>query len=279
VKIALTGATGFVGRHVVAELESRGLQATLLTRASPPHAIASRHTIVRLDLLDVPQDAYEAAGRPHVLMHLAWGGLPAYRSRHHYEQELPAHYRFLKAMLAAGLPSLVVTGTCFEYGMRSGPLVEDMETRPANPYAYAKDGLRRQLEFLKTETPFAMTWARLFYMHGEGQSPTSLLPSLRQAVARGDRVFPMSGGEQLRDYLPVAEVARLLVDLALARRDHGIVNVCSGRPISVRTLVEGWIRQHAWPIELELGRFPYPDYEPMAFWGDSSKLERCLDAR
>jgi dTDP-6-deoxy-L-talose 4-dehydrogenase (NAD+) len=115
-------------------------------------------------------------------------------------------------------------------------------------------------------------------MHGEGQAPSSLLPSLRQAVARGDAVFPMSGGEQLRDYLPVADVAKLIVELALARRDHGIVNVCSGRPIAVRTLVEGWIRQHGWSIGLDLGRFPYPDHEPMAFWGDRRKLDRCLAA-
>jgi len=52
----------------------------------------------------------------------------------------------------------------------------------------------------------------------------------------------MSGGEQLRDYLSVEEAARYLVSLALNKGDNGIVNICSGKPISIRRMVEGWIR-------------------------------------
>ena len=87
----------------------------------------------------------------------------------------------------------------------------------------------------------------------------------------------MSGGEQLRDYLPVAQAARYLVSLALIEKDIGVVNVCSGTPISVRKLVEGWIKENGWPIRLNLGRYPYSDYEPMAFWGDSQKLSLLLN--
>ena len=86
----------------------------------------------------------------------------------------------------------------------------------------------------------------------------------------------MSGGEQLRYYLPAAEVAQHLVALALGGADCGIVNLCSGRPTSVRALVEGWIAQNRWAITPALGHYPYPDHEPMAFWGDRRKLDRCL---
>ena len=127
--------------------------------------------------------------------------------------------------------------------------------------------LRKQLQQLQSIHPFDLTWARLFYMYGDGQPETSLLPMLRRAVTAGDTTFKMSAGEQLRDYLPVSEVARRLVDLALSARDRGPVNVCSGTPVSVRRLVEGWIADHGWKIALELGQLPYPDYEPMAFWG------------
>jgi dTDP-6-deoxy-L-talose 4-dehydrogenase (NAD+) len=87
----------------------------------------------------------------------------------------------------------------------------------------------------------------------------------------------MSGGEQLRDYLPVEEVARQIVRLAMARRDIGIVNICSGKPISVRRLVEQWLCERNWQIELKLGYYPYPDYEPMAFWGDRTRLDANLE--
>jgi nucleoside-diphosphate-sugar epimerase len=111
-------------------------------------------------------------------------------------------------------------------------------------------------------------------MYGEGQPETSLFPQLKKAVAAGERAFKMSGGEQLRDYLPVGEVAQRLVDLALTAPNLGPVNVCSGTPISVRRLVEGWIEEFGWKIELELGQLPYTDYEPMAFWGVDARDEQ-----
>lgn len=277
-RVAVTGASGFVGTHVLNALAAYdNVQVVAAARAPirddrlPPGASA-----VALDIGAASASDFARLGSPDILIHLAWGGLPNYRSRHHYETELPAQYRFLRVMAEAGLPSLLVTGTCYEYGMLSGALSEDVAAAPANPYALAKVALLRQLEFLQAEVPFALTWARLFYMYGPGQAPTSILPLLRAAVERGDAKFPMSKGEQLRDYLPVEEVARLLVALAMRREDLGVVNICSGRPISVRGLVEEQLAAHNWKIELDLGKYSYPAYEPLAFWGSRDRLNVIL---
>jgi dTDP-6-deoxy-L-talose 4-dehydrogenase (NAD+) len=275
-RIAVTGATGFIGRAVLAELSHRGIAAVACSRTGVGPLSSVGHSAVALDLHEPPDDTFDRLGQPEVVIHLAWGGLPNYRSLHHIEFELPAQYRFLKSLVEGGVRSLVVAGTCFEYGMQSGPLGEDLPTRPTNPYGFAKDTLRRELEFFKLTRPFALTWARLFYLHGEGQAPSSLLPQLRKAVDEGAKRFDMSGGEQLRDYLAVEEAARLLVSLSVTVKDAGVVNVCSGRPVSVRHLVEGWIEEYGWTIDLNLGHFPYPDYEPMAFWGDRCKLDSIL---
>lgn len=276
-KIAVTGASGFIGRHVLAELKARSIESIALVRSSVSQSrVESGGRVVPLDLHQAPEDVFELMGRPDVLIHLAWSGLPNYRSLHHFEQELPAQYQFLRGLIDAGLRGLVVAGTCFEYGMQSGPLNEDVAPQPSNPYGYAKDALRRQLEYLKTIHPFRLTWARLFYLYGEGQAEGSLWPQLMQAAERGDARFNMSGGEQLRDYLPVTEVSSHLVSLAMASGDVGVVNVCAGIPISVRKLVEGWIEQNGWSITPNLGYYPYPDYEPMAFWGDNRKLSTIL---
>ena len=279
-KVAVTGASGFVGRHVVAALVARGIApvATLGPNTARPPWLSDLE-VVRLDTSKPPANPYSELGRPDVLLHLAWGGLPNYRSPHHIEQELPAHYDFLRSMVRGGLGTLLVAGTCLEYGMQSGALSEGLDPHPAIPYATAKDSLRRQLEQLCLLRPFHLTWARMFYLFGEGQSAASLLPQLRQAVADGAAGFDMSGGEQLRDYLPVDQAARHLVSLALTQRSNGVVNVCSGRAVSVRTMVERWIAENGWSIRLNLGKYPYPDYEPMAFWGDPLKLERCLEGR
>ena len=276
-KIAVTGAAGFIGRHVVAELERRSLSPILVCRSHGAESPAvAKHRVVTFDIGDPPPDVFDALERPDALIHLAWGGLPHYQSLHHFEVELPVHYAFLKRLVESGLQNCVVTGTCFEYGQQAGQLGEDVDTRPGNPYGFAKDALRRQLEFLRQKTAFNLTWARLFYLYGEGQSPGSLLPQITNAVRQGSLEFAMSGGEQLRDYLPVSAAAAYLVSLALSGRDHGIVNVCSGTPISVRKLVEGWIAEHGWSITPVLGRYPYPEYEPMAFWGDVRKLNNLL---
>lgn len=267
-KIAVTGATGFIGRHVVAELTERAVEVVAVVRplsTRTPSLPVSK--IVSLDLHDAPANAFECMGCPDALIHLAWDGLPNYKSLHHFETELPAQYRFLKGLIESGLRNLFVTGTCFEYGMQSGPLSVDNEPQPNNPYGFAKDTLRRQLKYLQGVNPYVLTWARLFYLYGEGQSGTSLYSQLKSAVTRGDKIFNMSGGEQLRDYLDVAKAAEQIVSLALEKSNREVVNVCSGKPISVRRLVEGWIEENSWQITLNLDHYPYPDYEPLAFWG------------
>ncbi len=271
-KIAITGVTGFLGRHVTRAFAGHDVELVLAARRVEGLEPPLGGSVVQLDVHAPPEGAFERLGRPDALLHLAWGGLPNYRSEHHVDVELPAQFRLLATLIREGLRSLVVTGTCFEYGMQSGELREDLETRPDNPYGVAKDALRQQLQRLRSELPFQLTWARLFYMYGEGQSPRSLYSLLQQALQDNAVSFPMSGGEQLRDFLPVETVADHLAAMALSGADLGVVNVCSGRPTTVRALVESWLEEAGSDLELELGRYPYPDYEPMAFWGSAGRL-------
>ena len=276
-KVAVTGSTGFIGQHVLSQLISHPVDVVAVVReCSRVHSILDDIESVQMDLDSAPENAFDVMGRPDVVIHLAWGGLPNYRSLHHFEHELPIHYRFLSGLGRSGLSRLVVAGTCFEYGMQSGQLSETMVAYPENPYGFAKDTLRRQLEYLRKSQPFALIWTRLFYLYGAGQAESSLLPQLKSAVEQGHGVFNMSGGEQLRDYLSVIDVARTLVMLALHGADIGVLNVCSGKPIAVRKLVEEWIEENGWQIKLNLGHYSYPDYEPLAFWGDRRKLDEFL---
>jgi len=272
-KIAMTGASGFIGRHVLTELLKQEVEIVAITRGAFPAELSRVVRTIEVDISHPAPSCFKKIGCPEILLHLAWGGLPNYKSLHHFETELPRQYHFLKILVESGLPSLLVTGTCFEYGKQSGSLSEEMLAQPNNPYGYAKNALRLQLEFLKLANPFSLTWARLFYMYGQGQSSASLFTKLKEAVVRGDKVFNMSGGEQLRDYLPVGEIARQIVRLAMLKRDIGVINICSGEPVSIRKLVERWLHENNWKIELNLGHYPYPDYEPMAFWGDSSRID------
>ena len=63
----------------------------------------------------------------------------------------------------------------------------------------------------------------------------------------------MSGGEQIRDFLPVDVVASKIVDYSLNLKGSNIINICSGQPISIRRLVENWIKQNNWDIKFGKG--------------------------
>jgi nucleoside-diphosphate-sugar epimerase len=278
--VLVTGATGFVGRHVVARLLERGHEVVAVARDEAKARTLpwfGRARFVACDIHGPIGDPAKSFGRPDAVMHLAWPGLPNYGELFHYEQTLPADYRFLKSLVLGGVKHLLVTGTCVEYGMQDGALAENTPAAPlASPYALAKDTLRKELQSLQQQHAFTLQWARLFYMHGEGQNPTSLLAQLDRAIDAGETAFNMSGGEQLRDYLPVTEVAARAVTLLEHPGCDGIVNICSGEPISVRRLVERHLAQRGASIRLNLGHYPYSSDAPMAFWGDASRLAAIL---
>ena len=111
-------------------------------------------------------------------------------------------------------------------------------------------------------------------MYGEGQSKTSLMYLLDRAIQTKEKEFNMSGGDQLRDFLPIDKVIQN-IDL-IANQDILInqsINCCSGKPISVKNLVQNHLKKRQYQIKLNLGFYPYPSYEPMKFWGDNSKLK------
>lgn len=269
-RLLITGASGYIGRHVLRALSARGIACHALFRQPPALPLPAN---IKPLIGDIAHDIPDL-GFSHCL-HLAWGGLPDYRSPTHLHEELPRHQAFLTQLMARGLRHLVVTGTCLEYGMQGGTLREDRALAPTLPYAQAKVALLDWLIQNKPATT-SLCWARLFYSYGEGQHANALYSQFTAAVARGDTLFPMSGGQQQRDYLAAGILASYLVDLLLAEGDHGIVNVCSGAPISVETLVQQWVRASGHAMTLDLGRYPYPDYEPMAFWGDNAKLMQVI---
>ena len=129
--VAVTGGTGFVGRAVLDALLRRGVEVATVTRDRRRLSdFEGRVRVLEGDIADAGSELCEVLAGHDVVVHLAWDGLPNYRSLHHFETELPRQYRFLREIVARGLKSLLVTGTCFEYGMQNGEL-----SRVPNLYA------------------------------------------------------------------------------------------------------------------------------------------------
>ena len=280
-KILVTGATGFIGQYVVDRLLSEG-HTVIATSAHEEHARPlpwfDRVRYIPFDLanFDPAVDYYRFFNEPDAIIHLAWEGLPQYKAAFHLDINYPRHAALLDNLVRHGLRDITVTGTCLEYGLQEGCLREDMPVFPDNAYAIAKNELRKFLQDLESRFPVVVKWARLFYLYGKGQNPGSLYSLLRKALENGDKVFNMSGGEQMRDFLPVEKAASYIVQLALQLNIRGIVNICSGQPVTVKQFVVNYLALMNSKITLNLGYYPYADYEPMRFWGDDSKLKTLI---
>jgi len=281
-KILVTGSTGFIGSHVINYLLRNGHEVVATSSNTKKAQQFNWFDQVRYvefvleDSLDSTADLYTYFDRPDALLHLAWQGLPHYNEPYHVDKNLFSQYSFIKNLINNGLKNISITGTCLEYGLINGCLSEDQIATPSNFYAVAKDSLRKFIELHKEKYDLSFKWIRLFYMYGEGQNPKSLIPQLKEAIRTKSASFKMSGGEQIRDYLHISEVSEYLSRIALQNDVDGIINCCSGKPITVRKFIENYMMTQGMDIKLELGFYPYTDYEPFAFWGDCTKLNKIL---
>jgi dTDP-6-deoxy-L-talose 4-dehydrogenase (NAD+) len=277
-RIAVTGASGFLGQHVLTGLKTLDAEIVAVVRPQSVPSMDERGIeIVRMDLGDCGPNPLERMGAPETLIHLAWGGLPNYQSPHHMDIELPQQQAFLESCIRSGLKHLVVAGTCFEYGMQSGELDESLPTKPITEYGKAKDLLRRHLEILQDQCGYGLTWLRLFYLFGVGQGASSLYSQLRVAAQSGVVSFPMSPGDQIRDFLPAEVAGRCIAQLGSGGVDGGIVNLCSGTPVRVVDMARRWLCEWNATLQLQTGALPYPAYEPFSFWGSRSKLTSLME--
>ena len=282
-RILVTGATGFIGRHVVDYLSSLGKYELITTAIASKEAAQSlcpvlKNTVyISKNLNEKEENYYSFFNNPDCMIHLSWEGLPNYNELFHIERNLPANFYFIKNMIQNGLTDITVAGTCFEYGLQDGCLNEEMPATPVTVYGLAKDTLRKFVELLHSTYKFNLKWARFFYLYGHGQGKKTLWGQLEEAAKNNQNEFNMSMGEQLRDYISVECAAEYISRIALQNEITGIINCCSGKPVSVRRFVENFFNERGVNMKLNCGYYPYPEFEPLAFWGDTEKLEKIIN--
>jgi dTDP-6-deoxy-L-talose 4-dehydrogenase (NAD+) len=276
-KVLVTGASGFIGKHLIPKLLEKKHQVVAIVRSIKSIQDLewfSRIQIIQCELYESYEDIFDNQADFDILIHLAWQNLPNYKESFHISKNLPKNYEFLKAAVDKKIPHIFVMGTCLEYGMQSGALSEDLETKPLVAYGIAKDTLRKSLEKLKSERNFIFQWLRLFYIYGQGKSDTSILSQLDKALKNGEEEFKMSIGTQLRDYLSIEEVIDNIILVISNPNVQGVINCCSGNPISVLDLVKKRCKNLGVNIRLNRGFYDVPQYEPFEFWGIPNKINK-----
>ena len=274
--VVVTGATGFVGRYVVSSLVNSGYKVVALVR-NVKKAQSLQHLdgalIAEFNLSDL-NGLDRSYFKNSKLIHCAWGEVRDHSSISHIEENFFNSYRFIKMAVEFGVNLVVVTGTSWEYGKNYGPMDANVFVMPNTPYAISKNMLHEALRALTDQLDFSLVWARLFYLFGDGDHPNSLLSQFDKALDSGDKVFNMSLGEQLYDFLPVELGATQLISLLDAK--DGVFNICSARPISLRRLLEERMKARGKFIQLNLGYYKYRDQDTIAIWGSSTLSQQLI---
>lgn len=263
--IHVVGSDGFIGRHLQA-------QASLRRVSLHSWSHRSKSDGNYFDLLNTSTWGNLLHARPKTIILLSWPGLPNYNKTFHLTRNLPACVELLEALVACGLRTIVITGTCYEYGLSEGSLAESVPTNPVNYYAIAKDSLRRAAQYVSSARDLQLCWLRIFYPYGPGQNKRSLYPTLMNAIMGGKQFFEMSQGHLIRDFLKVEIVASHILSLALSSTANGIYNIGSGEPCSVLDFADRLVRKYDSQLVLKPGRIPVRDDEPKAFWADMTRF-------
>jgi len=282
-RVLVTGAAGFIGSHVVRVLLAAGRDVAVVVRpGNPParlHDVADRLTTMPRDLADPAALRPDlAAWRPDACIHLAWYAEPGkYLSAPENVPALVASLGLLDELIGVGCGQVVMAGTCAEYDTDVGFLREDGPTRPLTLYAASKLSLSLLAGQVAAAAGIELAWARLFYLYGPGEDERRLVPALIGALSRGEE-FPASAGTQVRDYLHVADVAGALCALA-ERRVGGVVNVCSGVPVTMRQVMETVGELVGGADRIRFGALPERAWDPPFICGDNRRLRAATDWR
>ena len=280
-KVLVTGSSGFLGNLVIQNLLGYS-KIDITATSSGLDNMRERYWFdnvnhIAYDIREsTNEDLFLKFNQPDIVIHMAWAGLPNFKSENHIINNVGPQVHFLTNLIDNGATNITVTGTCLEYGLQTGCLSEPTQANPTTAYGTAKCQVNTALEKLAEAKDIKLSWLRLFYMYDENQSSNSLYPSLITALKNNDTTFNMSKGDQKRDFLPAEIMADNICKLALSDSNNGVVNCCSGIPIKVLDLVNETIQASGKSIELNLGYYDYPDYEAQEFWGDSSKMNNIL---
>lgn len=275
-KVLVTGANGYIGRHVVKKLLDMGHE--VLASDFSFEGIDERAKLVTVPIFSGDTDIYEQFGRPDVCIHMAWRNGFVHNADSQI-LDLPDHYTFIKNMIEGGLSQIAVMGTMHEVGYWEGAITEDTPTNPISLYGIAKNALRQMTFSLAADRDAKVTWLRAYYILGDDKKSNSIFAKIVKWEEEGKEKFPFNSGKNKYDFISVDELATQIASAATQDKIFGIINCCTGEPISLADKVEEFIKEHNFKIRPEYGAFPDRPYDSPAIWGDSSKIKKIMNER
>jgi len=278
-KVLVTGATGCVGRHAITSLAAAGWEVHGVTSRAAALPETPGVTWHRANLL-VRGQAEELVTRvaPTHLLHLAWYIAPGRWA------DAPENFAWVEASLALlrtfrehGGARFVGAGSCLEYDWSYGYCGETRTPRtPHTIYGTCKHALELLVSAAAGED-FSTAWGRIFFLYGPHEHPDRLVASVVRSLLGGGPAL-CSHGNQVRDYLFVQDVADAFVAL-LDSTFTGPVNIASGRPVTLKTIVDRIGALMDRPDLIRLGARPAAATDTPLVVADVARLHASLPWR
>ncbi len=275
-KVLITGAGGYIGRHVVREFLDHGHQVFVSDFSYK--GIDERAIRIDEPIFTGEKDIYERLNKPDVLIHMAWRDGFVHNSDAHMK-DLSAHVTFLKNMIDGGLKYLTVMGSMHEIGYWEGAIDEDTPCNPMSMYGIAKNALRQALMLYVKDKNVNLHWLRAYYIYGDDARGSSIFAKLYQASEDGKTEFPFTTGKNKYDFIHVDQLAEQIMWASIQSEYNGIINVCTGNPMSLANKVESYIKEHNMNIILKYGAFPDRPYDSPGIWGDATKINAIMERK
>ena len=280
----VTGASGFVGRHLVERLTAEGHE---VAAAAGPHD-AEGGIPIDLNDIDTLRAAFDIA-QPHFVFHLAAQAFvprAIEAPRETYETNIIGTANVLQALRefkerTADALRLIFVSSAEVYGLQpqsAMPLQETCAPNPVNPYAASKAaGEALVLGEVRSFGVDAII-TRAFNHIGPGQNERFAVPSFASQLAAiangGEPVLYVGNLEAKRDFLDVRDVVAAYVALAHRGQSGEIYNVCSGAAASMREILAELIRIAHVPVEVREDPARMRPVDIPLNYGDNSKLRK-----
>ena len=270
-RVCVTGSSGYIGRHVVNLLRTlNNVEIIEVSRTSKKFGFDV------LERCDDPK-IYELLGSPDVLVHLAWRNGFKHHEINHIE-DLPKHYKFLKNMAISGCHNITVMGSMHEVGYFNGVVDECVHCNPSSYYGIAKNALRQLCLTELTKYVRNIKWLRGFYVYGDDAGGGNSIFSKLIEFDKTTGSINLTKGDHKFDFIEVNLLARRIALAAIQSEVTGIINVCSGKPMSLKEAIENYVASNNLKLKLNFGAYPERPQEPKIIYGDTTKISKIVES-
>jgi len=278
VKAVVTGARGFVGRHLTRHLGEHGVEVVSLDVGDvQPVDITDRETVARRIADEAPDVVFHLAAKSHV--GASWTDGDALT-----QVNVGGTSAVVDACVAAGVARLLVVGSAEQYGtvdLDAVPVDEHVECRPVSPYGKSKVAAEAVALSAHREHGLPVVCTRAFNHTGPGQPSTFLVPGLAARIATAERAdtdragtdeIALGNGDPVRDFSDVRDVVRAYALLAERGVAGEVYNVCSGRGVRVGDVAAQLVARARRPLRIVTATDLVRAVDVPVLVGDPTKL-------